>query len=183
MAHFVLVHGAFIGGWYWNEVAPRLEKAGHGVHVVEQLPSAGRQPAALGDLTADAAAVRQVVDGVGEPVVLVGHSYGGMVITELADHPGVAHSVYLSAFWPQRGQSLMDMLAGGPPPAWLVPQDDGTVHVVDDLVLLRQTLCADVEQQRAEADLRRLLPQSAASFTTPSSAPDRRHPTTYIVCE
>jgi pimeloyl-ACP methyl ester carboxylesterase len=183
MTNFVLVHGGFIGGWYWSDVAEKLEKAGHRVDVVEQLPSAGTDPATLGDLAADAAVVRQTVENVGEPVVLVGHSYGGMVITELADHPSVAHSVYLSAFWPQRGQSLADMLAGGPPLTWAAPQDDGTFRVVDDLELLRQTLCADVEKQRAEAELRRLLPQSIASASAASSAPDRGHPTTYIICE
>lgn len=183
MTNFVLVHGGFVGGWYWSEVAQRLEKAGHRVDVVEQLPSVGLDPATLGDLAADAAVVRRLVDGVGEPVVLVGHSSGGMVITELADHPSVAHSVYLAALWPQRGQSLMDMFAGGPPLTWAAPQNDGTLTVTDDLELLRQTLCADVDKQRAEAELRRMMPQSIASATAASSAPDRGHPTTYIICE
>ena len=183
MTTFVLVPGGFVGGWYWSEVADRLRKAGHRVEIVEQLPSAGTDPAALGDLAADAEAVRQTVERVGEPVVLVGHSYGGMVITELADHPAVAHSVYLAAFWPQRGQSAMDLLAAGPPPTWMAPHDDGTLRTTDDLALLRQTLCADVPQQRAYANLRRLLPQSISSVTAPSTAPDRGHPTTYIICE
>src|SRR3954452_22070197 len=143
MTNFVLVHGGFIGGWYWSEVADRLRKAGHRVEVIEQLPSAGTDPAALGDLAADAKAVKQTVERIGEPVVLVGHSYGGMVITELADHPAVAHTVYLSAFWPQRGQSLGDMLGHGPLPSWIVPHDNGTVTVTDDLGVAREALCAD----------------------------------------
>lgn len=183
MATFVLVHGGFVGGWYWSEVARRLEKAGHRAGVIEQLPSAGPDPAALGDLATDAAVVRRYVEDVGEPVVLVGHSYGGMVITELADHPGVAHSVYVAAFWPARGQSAMELLSGGPRPAWLTPHDDGTLRITDDLELARQALCADVDQERAEADLRRMLPQSMSSATAASSAPDRGHPTTYIICE
>jgi pimeloyl-ACP methyl ester carboxylesterase len=160
-----------------------LEKAGHRVDVVTQLPSSGPDPATLGDLAADAAVVRQYVESIGEPVVLVGHSYGGMVITELADHPGVAHSVYVAATWPSRGQSMMDMLAGGPPLTWVAPHDDGTLRVTDDLDLLRQTLCADVEKEQAEAELRRMMPVSIAAASSPSSAPDRRHPTTYIICE
>lgn len=183
MATFVLVHGGFVGGWYWSEVADRLRKAGHRVEVIEQLPSAGTDPAALGDLAADAEMVKQTVERIGEPVVLVGHSYSGMVITELADHPGVAHSVYLAAAWPQRGQSLMDLLGAGPPPPWMSPHDDGTLRATDDLAMLREQLCADVEEQRAYADLRRMLPQSISSFTAPSTAPDRAHPTTYIICE
>ena len=63
--------------------------------VVDQLPSAGTDPTSLGDLTADA---DHVLDTLDDPVVLVGHSYGGMVITELADHTKVRHSVYLAAF-------------------------------------------------------------------------------------
>ncbi len=183
MATYVLVHGGFVGGWYWAEVADRLRKAGHRVEVIEQLPSAGTDATALGDLAADADMVRQAVDRIGEPVVLVGHSYGGMVITELADHPAVAHSVYLAAFWPQRGQSAMELLSAGPPPTWMSPHDDGTLRATDDLPLLRQTLCADVDEQRAYADLRRFLPQSISSATAPSTAPDRGHPTTYVICE
>jgi pimeloyl-ACP methyl ester carboxylesterase len=183
MTNFVLVHGGFVGGWYWSEVADRLRKVGHRVEVIEQLPSAGTDPAVPRDLAADTAVVRQAVEQVGEPVVLVGHSYGGMVITELADHPAVAHSVYLAAFWPQRGQSAMDLLAAGPPPTWMSPQDDGTLRTTDDLELLRQALCADVDEARAYPHLRQSPPLSIASLTAPSTAPDRGHPTTYIICE
>jgi pimeloyl-ACP methyl ester carboxylesterase len=183
MTNYVLVHGGFIGGWYWRETAALLEKDGHRVQVVEQMPSAGRDPAKLGDLRADADHLRRVLDAVEEPVVLVGHSSGGMVITELADHPAVAHTVYLSAFWPQRGQSLSDLLGDGPPPSWIVPHDNGTLTVTDDLEVARQALCADVDPARAAEELRRLIPQSMSSFGTPSSAPDRKHRTTYIICE
>src|ERR1700730_16969856 len=93
MSNYVLVHGAFVGGWIWADTAALLEKEGHRVDVVEQLPSAGPDPATLGDLQADVDCVRRVVEAVGQPVVLVGHSYGGMVLTELADHPAVAHAV------------------------------------------------------------------------------------------
>jgi pimeloyl-ACP methyl ester carboxylesterase len=159
-----------------------LEKAGHRVEVIEQLPSAGPDPAVLGDLAADVEVVKQAVEGVGEPVVLVGHSYGGMVITELADHPSVAHSVYLAAVWPQRGQSMMDMFAEAPL-TWVSPHDDGTLRAADDLELLRQALCADVDKQHAYANLRRMVPQSIASATGASTAPQRAHPATYIICE
>lgn len=104
----------------------RLQKGGHRVTVVDQLPSTGTDPAALGDLTADAHHVRVVLDTLDEPVVLVGHSYGGMVLTELADHPKVRHSVYLAAFWPQRGQSQLDLGQPLPPER----SDDGRCFVV-----------------------------------------------------
>lgn len=182
MTNFVFVHGGFVGGSYWSEVAQRLEKAGHRADVIEQLPSAGSDATMLGDLAADVAAVRERVESVGEPVVLVGHSSGGMTITELADHPSIAHSVYLAAAWPTRGQSLLDLYAGEVPP-WVVPQNDGTARVTDDLDLLHQTLCADVDRKQAEPDLRAMVPQSMSDAAAPSSAPERKHPTTYIICE
>jgi pimeloyl-ACP methyl ester carboxylesterase len=150
--------------------------------VVEQLPSVGTDPAELGDLAADVEVVKQAVERVGEPVVLVGHSSGGMVITELADHPSVAHGVYVAALWPQRGQSAIDVLAATPL-TWASPHDDGTVRPTDDLELLRQALCADVDKQHAYANLRRMVPWSIACAAASSTAPERTHPTTYIICE
>ncbi|MGQ0718509.1 MAG: alpha/beta fold hydrolase [Pseudonocardiales bacterium] len=182
MTNYVLVHGAFIGGWYWRDVAELLKKEGHRVEVVEQLPSIGTDPTALGDLHTDAAVVRQVIDAVGDQVTLVGHSYGGMVVTELADHPAVAHSVYLSALWPLRGQSCMDLFGGSPPP-WVVLRDDGTVEASDDLEVMRQVWCADVDPQRATENIRRKLPMSISSIVAASTAPARGHPTTYIILE
>jgi pimeloyl-ACP methyl ester carboxylesterase len=150
MGNYVLVHGAFVGGWTWSETAEVLRKGGHRVDVIEQLPSGGSDTAHLGDLKADVDCVRQAVEDVGEPVVLVGHSYGGMVLTELADHPAVAHSVYLAAFWPQRGQSVMDLLGDGPPPDFLVPRpDDGTMEMTDDVEVTWQVECVDVDFERA----------------------------------
>lgn len=185
MSTFVLVHGGFVGGWYWGEVTKRLEKDGHLVDVVEQLPSCGPDPTSLGDLAADAAAIRKHIESAGEPVVLVGHSYSGMVITELAGHPGVAHSVYLAAAKPSLGQPLMDLMSmpGMPPATWLAPHDDGTLRVTDDLELLRQALCADVDRKSAEIYMRRMVPLSIAAAAAPSSAPDRGHPATYIITE
>ena len=135
MSSYLLVHGACGGGWVWDDVAERLEKAGHRVRVVGRLPSAGTDPGSLRDLTADAHCVRQLLDTIDERVVLVGHSYGGMVITELADHPKVRHSVYLAAFWPQRGQSLLDLLGDAPLPNWFIQRDDGALEFTDDFEL------------------------------------------------
>lgn len=183
MTNYVLVHGAFVGGSYWGEVARLLEADGHRVDVIEQLPSAGPDPGTLGDFQADVQEVTRAVEAVDAPVVLVAHSAGGAAATELADHPAVARTVYLAAMWPARGQSVLDLLSAGPPMDWATPQDDGTFRTVDDLDLLHQRLCADVDRERAEVELRRMVFQSGAGFATPSSAPDRAHPTTYIICE
>jgi pimeloyl-ACP methyl ester carboxylesterase len=183
MSSYLLVHGAWSGGWVWDDLAQRLEKAGHRVTVVDQLPSAGTDPASLGDLTADANYVRHLLDTLDEPVVLVGHSYGGMVITELADHPKVRHSVYVAAFWPQRGQSLLDLLGEGPMPNWIVPRDDGALEITDDFEIARDALCADLDRDRTREMFSHVVLQSGAAFGTPSTAPDRRHPTTYMITE
>jgi pimeloyl-ACP methyl ester carboxylesterase len=183
MSSYLLVHGAWGGGWVWDDVVPLLEKADHRVTVVDQLPSAGTDPTSLGDLSADAAHVRRVLVDLDEPVVLVGHSYGGMVITELADDPQVRHSVYLAAFWPQRGQSLLDLFGDGPLPGYIVPRDDGSLAISDDLEVVREALCADVDREPAAEFLSHAVLQSLAAFENPSTAPDRSHPTTYIICE
>ena len=124
---------------------------------------------------------RPVLDTIDEPVVLVGHSYGGMVITELADHPKVRHSVYLAAFWPQRGQSLLDLLGDEGLPNWIVQRDDGALEITDDFELAWESLCADLDRDRTQRMLSRFVRQSAAAFGAPSTAPDRAHPTTYMI--
>jgi pimeloyl-ACP methyl ester carboxylesterase len=183
MTHFVLVHGAWGGGWVWDDVAARLRRDGHRVTVVAQLPSGGTDPAALGDLAADAEVVRAEVRAAGGPVVLVGHSYGGMVITELADEPAVAALVYVAAFRPQRGASLLDGLGEGPLPPWIVPRDDDSMVVTDDVETVRAHLCPELSLEQAQQFMGRLGLQGTAAFASPSSAPAAASPVTYVVCE
>jgi pimeloyl-ACP methyl ester carboxylesterase len=181
MTTYVLVHGGFADGWYWGETAARLEKQGHRVHVAE-LPSTGTDPSALGDVADDVAEVRRLVVASGEPVVLVGHSYGGLVITEVADEPNVSHSVYVSAFLPERGQSLADLVSG--PLDWVVATDDGAaIHVTDDLDRASEVLFADLDPAQRKEMHGRLMYSAAAGLGTPAAAPDRTHPVTYVVLE
>ena len=79
----VLVHGAWHGPWCWERVVPLLEHAGLSVKTVD-LPSVDADPDPAADLARDAAAVRAVLDETDGSILLVGHSYGGMVITEAA---------------------------------------------------------------------------------------------------
>ncbi len=182
MSTVMLVHGAWCGGWVWDDVVPGLEQRGHRVLVVDQLPSAGPQAATAGGLDADIAHVRDALDGVAEPVTLVGHSYGGMVLTALADHPGVEHSVYLAAFWPAPGQSLMDMLGDGPPAPWMVPQDDGTLTLTDDVEMLRDVMCAEVSVAEYAEVMPKLSPMAVSAFASPCPTPERAHAATYLIC-
>jgi pimeloyl-ACP methyl ester carboxylesterase len=180
MSSFVLVHGGFGGGWVWDDVASRLASEGHGLHVIDQLPSAGTDPSSLGDMAADADHVRRVLDETDEPAVLVGHSYSGMVITELADHPKVRHSVYLTAVWPQRGQSMLNLMGDELPPAFF-QRDDGAMQITDDFDVAWETFCPDLDRGAAAQMVTRSVLQSYSSATTPSTAPDRRHPATYLI--
>lgn len=181
MTSYVLVHGGFTDGWYWGETASRLSERGHAVHVAE-LPSTGSDPSALGGLADDVAEVRRLVESAVQPVVLVGHSYAGVILTELADHPGVGHAVYLAAFWPARGQAVIDLL-GDDLPGWLVTRDDGTAQITDDVDLALSTFCPELAPERVPEWTRHNLLSAAAAFGTPLKAPERTHPATYVVLE
>ena len=114
----VLVHGGFVDGSGWQEVYRLLTEDGYSVSIVQN-PTLS--------LAGDAAAAKRVIDAQGEPVILVGHSYGGAVITEAGNGPNVAALVYVAAFAPDTGESVNTLIADPPPgapvPPILPPQD------------------------------------------------------------
>lgn len=114
----LLVHGAFVDGSGWQAVYNLLREEGHTVRVVQN-PTV--------TLAGDVEATRHVIDAQDEPVVLVGHSYGGAVISEAGNHPDVAGLVYVAAFAPDRGESVgalnSDPPPGAPVPPILPPED------------------------------------------------------------
>ncbi|HVE58300.1 MAG TPA: alpha/beta hydrolase [Pyrinomonadaceae bacterium] len=114
----VLVHGAFADGSSWSKVIPLLLAEGFNV-VAVQNPTTS--------LADDVAAVNRALESISEPVVLVGHSWGGVVITEAGTHEKVAALVYVSAFAPSVGQSVNDLFTGYPQPEWFgaVSADSG----------------------------------------------------------
>jgi pimeloyl-ACP methyl ester carboxylesterase len=114
MATFVLVHGAWHGGWCWQKVIPFLEAAGHEVYAPTLTGLAER----AAELAPDVGLVTHIQDVVGllqeknlHGVILVGHSYGGMVITGVVDQvpERIAHLVYLDTFVPRDGESMVDV--------------------------------------------------------------------------
>ncbi len=114
----VLVHGGFVDGSGWQGVYGLLTKDGYNVSIVQN-PTLS--------LAGDAAATRQIIEAQDGPVVLVGHSYGGAVITEAGNDPNVAALVYIAAFAPDRGESVNTLIADPPPcapvPPILPPKD------------------------------------------------------------
>jgi pimeloyl-ACP methyl ester carboxylesterase len=114
----VLVHGGFVDGSGWQQVYQLLRRDGFNVSIVQN-PTLS--------LEGDAEATRLILQRQDGPTVLVGHSYGGAVISEAGTHPAVAALVYISAFAPDKGESVNTLIAGfpadGPQPPILPPQD------------------------------------------------------------
>ena len=111
-ANVVLVHGGFVDGSGWQAVYKLLKLDGHRVSVVQN-PTVSLQ--------GHVAAARWVLDAQDGPVVLVGHSYGGAVITEAGTHDKVAALVYIAAFAPDKGESVNTLIADPPPGAPVPP--------------------------------------------------------------
>ncbi|MFE4696256.1 alpha/beta fold hydrolase [Streptomyces sp. NPDC056738] len=110
--NIVLVHGGFVDGSGWQGVYDHLSADGYKVAVVQN-PTLS--------LAGDVAATHQVLDGLDGPAVLVGHSYGGVVVTEAGGHPNVAALAYIAAFAPDKGESVNSLIADPPPGAPVPP--------------------------------------------------------------
>jgi pimeloyl-ACP methyl ester carboxylesterase len=108
----VLVHGAFVDGSGWERVYGILRAKGYRVSIVQNPTTA---------LADDVAATNQVLDQQDGPTILVGHSYGGVVITEAGNHANVAALVYIAAFAPDEGESVASLIANPPPGASVPP--------------------------------------------------------------
>ncbi|HWV88165.1 MAG TPA: alpha/beta fold hydrolase [Capillimicrobium sp.] len=179
MARMVLVHGAFGGAWCWEPVVGGLEAAGHTVETFD-LPGSGDDPTPVEQVTLDAYADRigEVLAQRDEPAVLVGHSMGGVAITQAAGrhHDRIAKLVYVAAFLPRDGQSLIELtqtpegsndqiqanlvVSGEPPVAEMPP--------AATRVAIYNRCSDDVAAVLAE----RRGPQAVAPFGTPVSLPD-----------
>jgi pimeloyl-ACP methyl ester carboxylesterase len=171
----MLVHGAWHGAWCWEEVAQRLRADGVPVVAVD-LPSV----AADGDMYDDARAVRDAIAAVDGETVVVGHSYGGVVITEgAAGAPGVRHLIYVTAFMLDEGESLLATVGGAWPPWVEVTDEDKTIVPNGEPVFYNTTA-----SETAGAAAARLRPQTKASFEQPvRSVAWCDVPSTYVICE
>jgi pimeloyl-ACP methyl ester carboxylesterase len=116
-AHFLFVHGSFHGAWCWYRITAALERDGHRATAID-LPSAGIDPtpAPAVDLRAQADAVLRLLDRLAEPVILVGHSAGGPVISTVAEArpEKVAKLVYVTAYLLESGASIVSMVPNDP---------------------------------------------------------------------
>jgi pimeloyl-ACP methyl ester carboxylesterase len=175
--NIVLVHGAWADGSCWSAVIERLQASGYNV-TAPQFPESS--------LAADVARLRQVLDRLDGPAIVVGHSYGGQIMTALGtDAPGVAGLVYVAAFGLDEGESISGLLAHGIPTpalahldidkqgyAWL-PEDDFIRH-----------FAADVDPARAKVMYAVQQPLAMSTFEDVMAVPAwKSHPSWYLVAE
>ena len=188
MGTFVLVHGGWNGGWCWEKVVPLLEEAGHRAEAPD-LPGSGDDPTPIHEVSLQGYADRiaGVLDAQPEPVVLVGHSSGGTVISQAAEQrpDKVELLVYLAAFLLRDGETLFGAAeneTGSLVLPNLVMSEDGASDTIRGDAVREALLhdCPEEDVQRAKA---RFAPQALAPFATPLSITEEnfgRVPRAYI---
>jgi len=141
MNNIVLVHGGFVDGSGWEGVYGILKKKGYNVSIVQN-PTLS--------LADDVAVTKRTLASQDEPAILVGHSYGGAVITEAGNDPKVAGLVYITAFAPDKGESVATLIQNPPPGAPvppILPPQDGYLFL--DKAKFAASFAGDVETEKA----------------------------------
>jgi pimeloyl-ACP methyl ester carboxylesterase len=168
--NIVLVHGAWADGSGWRGVYDILVKDGYKVSVVAN-PDTG--------LADDVAATQRVLDRQVGPVILVGHSYGGAVITEAGADPKVAGLVYIAAFAPDAGETIAKFLPAKPPPP-VEPSKDGLLFFNRDAFLAAFAPDVPMATRVFMADAQ--VPLAASTFAAPIANPAwKTKPSWYLV--
>lgn len=181
----VLVHGAWHGAWSWATLQAELDRRGIPSIAID-LPGHGASTLPLGDLHGDAQHVADVLAVLDRPALLVGHSYGGAVVTEAAvrsDH--VRGLVYLAAFALEAGEAVRDLSRAVPRDTLLrgasIPRDDGT-SVLDPVAAL-PAIYGSCPPEVADAAIRRVGPQPHVTFAQAATGNPRPGiPSTYVLC-
>jgi pimeloyl-ACP methyl ester carboxylesterase len=170
----VLVHGGFVDGAGWEGVYNILKKDGYDVSVVQNPTTS---------LADDVAATRLVIARAQGPVVLVGHSYGGVVITESGTDAKVAGLVYITAFAPDKGESVESLIKNPPPGAPvppILPPVDGYLFL--DKAKFGASFAADVSEERAAFLADSQVPWGVAALAGSVSEPAWKiKPTWYLI--
>lgn len=180
MSTFVLIHGTWLGGWAWDRVLPFLREAGHQVFAPD-LPGLGGDAHSVHadiDPFVHAAAIVDLLDAEDlRDVVLVGHSYGGIVAQQASASDRVARVVFVDAFLPETGESAFDLLP------WLA---DAFTPVDAERPWLIAPLSPAVLGIEADADAawltENMTPMPLATHTTGGVRPENAVPGTYISC-
>jgi pimeloyl-ACP methyl ester carboxylesterase len=170
----LLLHGGFVDGSGWEQVHNMLKNDGYSVSVVQNPTSS---------LAGDVAATKRVVAGETNPVILVGHSYAGVVITEAGNDPNVAGLVYIAAFAPDRGESVASLIKnpapGAPMPPILPPQAG---YLLLDRSKFAASFAADLPKEKASFMANSQLPWGVAALEgVVTQAAWRSKPSWYLV--
>jgi len=163
MANIVLVHGGFVDGSGWEGVYKILKGNGHNVSIVQN-PTISLQD--------DVAVTRRILAVQKGPAILVGHSYGGAVITEAGNDPKVAGLVYITAFAPDKGESVAKLIQNSPPGAPvppILPPQDGFLFL--DRAKFPASFAADVEPEKAAFMADSQVPWGVAALSGEISEP------------
>jgi pimeloyl-ACP methyl ester carboxylesterase len=169
----VLVHGAFADGSGWKGVYKILTAKGYHVTIVQN-------PAT--SLEDDVKATNEALDKQNGPAVLVGHSWGGAVITEAGNHAKVASLVYVAAFQPDNGESALQLFQSAPPAVEngvLPPDEKGIVYY--DLAKFHEGFCADLDEATSDFMAASQVPFYAKGFITPISDAAWKHKPAYAI--
>ena len=170
----VLVHGGWVDGSGWEDVHNILTRDGHHVSIV-QIPTLS--------LADDVMATRRVIDAQDGPVILVGHSYGGAVITEAGNDPKVAGPVYIAAFAPDKGESVASLIKDPPPDAPvppILPPQDGYLFL--DSTKFHAWFAADVDAEKAAFMADSQVPWAVAALSGAIDEPAwKTKPSWYLV--
>jgi pimeloyl-ACP methyl ester carboxylesterase len=170
----VLVHGGFVDGSGWEGVYKALKKDGYTVSIVQN-PTIS--------LADDVAVTKRTLASQHRPVILVGHSYGGAVITEAGNHPKVAGLVYVAAFAPDKGESVSALIKDPPPGAPvppILPPQDGYLFL--DKAKFQASFAADVNPDVAAFMADSQVPWGVEALGGTISQPAwRAKPTWYLV--
>jgi pimeloyl-ACP methyl ester carboxylesterase len=167
------VHGAFADGSGWEGVYKVLVKRGYKVSVVGN-PNTG--------MPDDVAATKRVLDMQDGPAILVGHSYGGAIITEAGNSDKVAGLVYVAAFAPDENESLLKLSQAGPPnpESGILPPQDGFLWYGKEK--FHSGFCADLSKEQADFMYASQVPLAASVFVYATGKPAWKiKPSWYIV--
>jgi len=187
MSTYVLVHGAWHGGWCWHKVVPLLEKEGHKVEAPD-LPGHGKDKTPISEITWEAyvQSICRILDAQSEPVILVGHSMGGRVITQAAEYrpERIKTLVYLTAFLEPSGGFIGQLGTESLLMPNVIVADDQSYYTVraDAIKEIFYSDCSDADVALAKS---LLVPQATAPLGTPSKTTEQnfgRIPRVYIEC-
>jgi pimeloyl-ACP methyl ester carboxylesterase len=174
MNNIVLVHGGFVDGSGWEGVYRKLRKDGYNVSIVQN-PTLS--------LADDVAVTQRALASQDEPAILVGHSYGGAVITEAGNDPKVAGLVYITAFAPDKGESVATLIKDPPPGAPvppILPPKDGYLFL--DKAKFAASFAGDVETEKAAFMADSQVPWGLEALGGKISEPAwKRKPSWYLI--